>query len=72
MVARGLKVRQKRVVGDKHLKLKLGDYDAIAFGLGELAAQLPDEVDVAFHLTRNRYQGRDSLELKVEDLRRPS
>jgi single-stranded-DNA-specific exonuclease len=69
LVARRVKVRDKRLVGDRHLKLKLGDIDAIAFGLGDLARQLPDEVDVAFHLTRNRYNGRETLELKVEDLK---
>ena len=68
-VARRLKVRDKRLVGDKHLKLRLGGLDAIAFGLGDLARRVPDEVDVAFHLTRNRYNGRESLQLKVEDLK---
>jgi single-stranded-DNA-specific exonuclease len=71
MVARRLTVQKKRVVGDSHLKMSLGDasLDAIAFGLGDVAASVPGTVDVAFKLTRNSYRGRVSLQLKVEDLR---
>ncbi|MEE8408927.1 MAG: single-stranded-DNA-specific exonuclease RecJ, partial [Myxococcota bacterium] len=71
LVARRLSVRNKRVVGQRHLKLKLGDagLDAIGFGLGDVADEVPETVDVAFRLSRNRYRGRDSLQLKVEDLR---
>lgn len=72
--ARQVPVQSKRVVGDNHLKLQLGEHghDAIAFGLGNLADALPNEVDVAFYLERNLYQGRQSLQLRVQDLRAPA
>lgn len=71
LVARALSIRSKRVVGDDHLKLSLGEgaLDAIAFNLAPLAAQLPPVVDVAFRLERNSYRGRDALQLRVEDLK---
>jgi single-stranded-DNA-specific exonuclease len=71
LVARGLRVTGKRVVGECHLKLRLGeaDHDAIAFGFGDLAAQVPECVDVAFRLMQNDYGGRTRVQLKVEDLR---
>lgn len=72
LVARNVAVRNKRVVGKRHLKLRLGGtgIDAIGFGLGEVADDVPDTVDIAFRLSINRYQGRKSLQLRVEDLRR--
>ncbi|OGQ80755.1 MAG: single-stranded-DNA-specific exonuclease RecJ [Deltaproteobacteria bacterium RIFOXYA12_FULL_58_15] len=71
LVARDISVSAKRVVGQGHLKLRLGDeqHEAIAFGLGNLAPELPEKVDVAFRLTTNDYGGQTSLQLKVEDLR---
>ncbi|MBI5510760.1 MAG: single-stranded-DNA-specific exonuclease RecJ [Deltaproteobacteria bacterium] len=74
MVARRMKVKDLRRVGDNHLKLRLGDkaHDAIGFGLAGLASQMPEWVDVAFHLNRNTYGGRESVQLKIEDLRRSS
>ena len=70
-VARQVHVRDKRRVGDAHLKLRLGQaaHDAIAFGLGRLYDTLPPTVDVLFHLERNLYQGRCNLQLRVQDLR---
>ncbi|MEM6731481.1 MAG: single-stranded-DNA-specific exonuclease RecJ, partial [Myxococcota bacterium] len=48
LMARRMRVREKRVVGGEHLKLSLGEsgHDAIGFGLGAHADQVPDEVDV--------------------------
>ena len=75
--ARGLRVRSARTVGAdrKHLKLLLGAergagaWDAIGFGMGELAAGLSGNVDVAFHLERNTYGGYDSLQFNLADVR---
>jgi single-stranded-DNA-specific exonuclease len=68
--ARGLPVRSKRIVGQTHLKLCLGDAsaDAIGFGMGELFDALPPRVDALFHVERNIYQGRVSLQLRLQDL----
>ena len=71
-VARKVSIRAKKIVGQHHLKLTLGNkrHDAIAFRLGELGEGLPDEVDVAFRIERNSFRGRTQLQLRVEDLRR--
>ena len=69
-VARGLPVTHKRLVGERHLKLRFGAHaDGIAFGLGELLGELPSTVDVAFHLERNEWQGRVSVQMRVQDMR---
>jgi single-stranded-DNA-specific exonuclease len=75
--ARALRVRSARTVGagGKHLKLLLGAergtgaWDAIGFGMGEMARGLAGLVDVAFRLERNTYGGYDSLQLNLVDLR---
>jgi len=70
-VSRGLEVRSVRVVGGEHLKLTLAGtarLEAIAFGMGALAERLPPRIDLAYRLERNTYGGRNTLELKVEDI----
>lgn len=54
----------------KHLKLKVGGIDAIAFGFGDLAKNLRagDRVDISFYLEINSFNGRESLQLKVLDI----
>jgi hypothetical protein len=37
--------------------------------MGHLLAELPDTVDVLFHLERNVYAGRESLQMRVVDVR---
>ena len=71
LVSSGLEVRSKRIVGDNHLKLRLGEagLDAIGFGLGGIIDDLPPVVDAAFFVSRNQYQGRETLQLRLEDLR---
>ena len=73
-VATGLPVRAKRIVGQRHLKLFLGQegeegHDAIAFGFGEHLNALGNCVDAVFRIERNIYRGKESLQLKIEDLR---
>jgi single-stranded-DNA-specific exonuclease len=71
--SRGLSVAFKRTVGKEnaHLKLTLtdgrSDFDAIAFGFGELEKTLPARVDAAFLLEENNYSGRQ-LQLRIVDL----
>lgn len=71
LMARRMRIREKRIVGGEHLKLCLGEggHDAIGFGLGEHADALPEEVDVVFRVERNVFRGRESLQLRIDDLR---
>jgi len=59
-------VLNQRVVGEKHLKLRLGsknmNVDAILFGYNE---PLPDRVHAIYTLSVNEYNGNQSLQLIV-------
>ncbi len=59
-------VQTQRIVGEKHLKLKLsspaGSFDAIRFYSVELA---PDSIRAVYSLSVNEYNGRESLQLIV-------
>lgn len=63
----------------KHLKFKIADpsqkekrsgIDVIGFGMGEFAGQISSgqSVDIAYNLEINRYNGSESLQLKLKDL----
>jgi single-stranded-DNA-specific exonuclease len=74
-VARGLRLTlPPRVVGEKHLKLRVGDgtrdLDAIGWRIGEQARLLGhgEAVDLAFTLDENTYQGMSSLQIVIKDL----
>lgn len=67
-------VRARQVGKDRsHLKLTLRQggivFDAIGFRLGQRWEDLPERVDVAFHFEVNEYQGVESFQLNVLDLR---
>ena len=73
---RAARVLDRRLVGrgGDHLKLRLaGDngerLEAIGFRLGERARRLPQRVDLAFHLERNEWKGRQRLQLNLQDIR---
>ncbi len=72
--AGNVRVQSARAVGrdGAHLKLLLEQrgvrMGAIAFRKGNLAPEVPSSVDVAFSLTVNEWNGRQSLELLVVDL----
>lgn len=84
---RGVTVTDTRSVGREgaHLKLVLSQsssaghqrkterlqYDAIAFGMGAMAAELAygSQVDVAYTVDRNVWNGSTKLQLKVKDIR---
>jgi single-stranded-DNA-specific exonuclease len=74
-VSRGLRVTQARAIGKEqtHLRLVVTDgniyYDAIAFRMGAWATQIPPKVDLLYTFERNNYQGRESLQLVVRDLK---
>ena len=65
---------RSRTVGkdSSHLKLTVTDgyitYDAIAFRLGHLQANLPLVLDLLFTFEVNRFNGNDILQLNVKDI----
>lgn len=63
------RVERQRVVGEAHLKLsvRLGEhaFDAIAFGRTD---PLDGRAQLAYRLERNDWQGRQSIQLVVEDV----
>jgi single-stranded-DNA-specific exonuclease len=67
-------VLSQRIVGEKHWKLVVRHpqsetaLDAIAFNSVERFATLPDKVHMAYRLDENEWQGRVSLQLRVEYL----
>jgi len=71
LVMRNVEVQSKRLVGEKHLKLSLGQkgLDAIAFDFGTFMHKIPDKVDVAFHVERNVFRGNERLQLRIRDIR---
>jgi single-stranded-DNA-specific exonuclease len=75
LVSRGLEVRSQRTVGKdhSHLKLVVSDgwvtYDAIAFRLGHWAQDMPKKIDLLYQFEMNEFNGRQSLQLNVRDLK---
>jgi single-stranded-DNA-specific exonuclease len=72
--SRNCKVTRARAVGDgRHLKLTLGagdhQFDAIAFNQGHWLNEMPAYVDIAYFFEINTYQGRQSLQLNVRDIK---
>lgn len=75
--SRGVTVENIRVMGKEntHLKLWLKEngksFEAIAFGMGELASELKigEKVDVAYTLDENTWNGNTKLQLKVKDIK---
>jgi single-stranded-DNA-specific exonuclease len=74
-VSRNLTVQDARVVGrdGAHLKLRVSDgrasFEAIAFRFGELAANLPARLDLAYAFETNEFRGQVSPQLNVKDIR---
>ncbi|NCU21302.1 hypothetical protein EOM89_11405, partial [Candidatus Falkowbacteria bacterium] len=70
----GAKLERRRACGAQgaHLQLTLREGNrplaGIAFGMGELAATLPDTVDAAFTLARETFMGQTSVKCHVEAL----
>ena len=64
--------------GGKHLKMTLEqggrEYGAIAFGMGEVMGEIKkgEKVDVVYSLERNVWNGRESMQLIVKDIRASS
>jgi single-stranded-DNA-specific exonuclease len=74
-ISRGLNVTHHKPVGadKKHLRLTVSDgnitYDAIAFRQGHWVENMPKKVDLLYAFERNEFNGRESLQLNVRDLR---
>jgi single-stranded-DNA-specific exonuclease len=72
------RILETRTVGkdERHLKLKIAragqpPLDAIGFGLGEWAHREFESLDLAFQLEMNEWNGKQSLQLRLHDVRRP-
>lgn len=72
-LARGVRVRERRIVGEHHLKLQLEQdrrvLPAIGFGMSDRASAPGDRLDVLFSVMANEWNGNISTELRLRDLR---
>lgn len=61
----------KTVGQGKHLKFKVDNIDAIAFGMGDLQNSLQNgqQVDLAYTPEMDNYNGNEKLQLKVKDIK---
>jgi len=69
---RGVPVKSARTVGERHLRLRLGDtrlVSAIGFGMADRAVAQGSRVDVAFSLRVDDYQGVRRPDLALLDLK---
>lgn len=71
------RILETRTVGkdERHLKLKIAragqpPLDAIGFGLGDWATRGEDCLDLAFQIELNEWNGRQNLQLKLQDVRK--
>ena len=78
LASRSVRVVDSRAVGadGRHLKLRLAGkdgkvWDAIAFRQGAWINQLPREIDIAYVLEQNEWNGRVTLLLNVKDIHLP-
>jgi len=73
-LARSLDVVASRIVGERHLKLRVRQgevvHEAIGFGLGRWHPLHGERVDILFTPELNRWQGSETIQLKLVDLRR--
>ena len=57
-----------------HLKLTVSDgrvtFDAIAFRQGDWVDVLPDKIDLLYHFELNEFNGRTTLQLNVQDIKK--
>ena len=72
--SRNCKVARAYAVGDgRHLKMTVGSgmhqFDAIAFNQGYWMKNMPAFVDIAYAFEINTYQGRQSLQLNIKDIK---
>jgi single-stranded-DNA-specific exonuclease len=72
-LARAVRVRDRRVVGETHLKLLLEQdgrsLPAIGFGMADSTVAAGDHLDVLFSPMQNEWNGNTTTELRLRDLR---
>ena len=74
-VARSLEVLESRVVGGRHLKFRLRQegegrpFDAVGFGLADEHPLEGKTIELLFTPEMNRWQGYESIQLRVVDLK---
>jgi single-stranded-DNA-specific exonuclease len=74
-LARSLNVLESRVVGERHLKLRVRQkgeeryFEAIGFGLGGEHSLEGKAIDMVFTPEINRWQGLEGIQLRIVDLR---
>ena len=72
-LSRNVRVRDRRVVGEHHLKLVLEQdgrsIQAIGFGMGDMSVAAGDAIDVLYGVMANEWNGNISTELRLRDLR---
>jgi single-stranded-DNA-specific exonuclease len=68
----GVEIKDARLVGaeGKHVKLRIGSLDAIAFGFGKLYPELQPgtKIDIAYTIDMNVWNGNRKLQLKIKDI----
>ena len=64
-------LEQVRTVGTEgaHLQAKVGNAKVIGFHMGHFAEQTKEPLDLAVRMTRDSWNGRESVQLQVVDLR---
>lgn len=75
-IARNMTVKSSRTVGREppyHLKLALAEgsqtWDAIGFGMGDRSSDIIERMDLLYTPEFNTWEGRESIQLKLRDLR---
>ena len=77
-VSRRIKPVRYRTVGkdNSHLKLSVSDghitFEAIAFRQGHWANQMPQYVDLLYRFEMNEFNGRQTLQLNIQDIKATS
>lgn len=69
---RGVTVADARLIGadGKHLKMRIGNLEAVAFGMGKLypKVMLGTPIDIAYTIDMNVWNGTRKLQLKIKDI----
>ena len=74
-ISRNLVVKKVRKIGKDggHLRITVTDgkvtYDAVAFRQAHWADAMPERIDILFSLEINHYQGRQTLQLNILDIK---
>ena len=71
-LVRSVEILAARVVGEKHLKLKVRQdgetFEAIGFGLGERYPLIANSINMVFTPEINYWKGKEQIQLRVVDL----